>query len=179
MSLHDDSQIIVNTTQISHSSDSFADQSDLKSKALLDQSVSAMIAKPSTFTTMSSSSFSFDPSVTLEHLREMQASFALERDWNQFHTPRNLLLALTGEVGELAECFQWKGEVQQGLPEFSAQEKQHVGEELSDVLLYLIRMSDVCKIDLATCVKEKIQNNAQKYPASKVSGKSDKYTAYV
>eukprot|EP01043_Picozoa_sp_COSAG02_P000513 COSAG02_NODE_9_length_59728_cov_36.104714_36_plen_199_part_00 len=60
---------------------------------------------------------------TLRSLRELQAEFARERDWDQFHTPRNILLALTGEVGELAEIFQWKGEVARGLPDFSAAEK--------------------------------------------------------
>jgi len=70
---------------------------------------------------------------TLQLLREMQASFAAARDWDQFHTPRNLLIALVGEVGEIAEIFQWKGEVERGLPQFSAEEKAHVAEELSDV----------------------------------------------
>eukprot|EP01043_Picozoa_sp_COSAG02_P063664 COSAG02_NODE_9085_length_2336_cov_2.589629_3_plen_215_part_00 len=60
---------------------------------------------------------------TLQSLRELQAAFARARDWDQFHTPRNILLALTGEVGELAEIFQWKGEVKRGLPDFSAAEK--------------------------------------------------------
>ena len=60
---------------------------------------------------------------TLQSLRELQAAFARARDWDQFHTPRNILLALTGEVGELAEIFQWKGEVARGLPDFSAAEK--------------------------------------------------------
>ena len=72
---------------------------------------------------------------TLQLLREMQASFAAARDWDQFHTPRNLLIALVGEVGEIAEIFQWKGEVERGLPQFSAEEKAHVAEELSDVRL--------------------------------------------
>ena len=70
---------------------------------------------------------------TLQMLREMQASFAAARDWDQFHTPRNLLIALVGEVGEVGEIFQWKGEVERGLPQFSAEEKAHVAEELSDV----------------------------------------------
>eukprot|EP00798_Chlamydomonas_sp_ICE-L_P012474 gene12474-15681_t len=75
--------------------------------------------------------------VSLEQLRGRLHDFAEERDWAQFHTPRNLMMALVGEVGELAEIFQWKGEVQRGLPTFSEEEKTHVGEELSDVLLYL------------------------------------------
>ncbi|KAG6576025.1 dCTP pyrophosphatase 1, partial [Cucurbita argyrosperma subsp. sororia] len=76
-------------------------------------------------------------SVSLELLRLKMAEFAEERNWDRFHSPRNLLLALVGEVGELSEIFQWKGEVGKGLPEWAAEEKEHLGEELSDVLLYL------------------------------------------
>jgi dCTP diphosphatase len=73
-------------------------------------------------------------SVTLARLRSDVAAFAEARDWNQFHTPRNLTLALTGEVGELAECFQWRadGDCAPGLPSWSEADKHHLGEELSD-----------------------------------------------
>lgn len=70
----------------------------------------------------------FRPStLSLRELRDIQRGFARERDWDQYHTPRNLALAMVGEVGELCECFQWKGEVQPGLPGFSDREKEHVG----------------------------------------------------
>ncbi len=105
--------------------------------------------------------------------------FSADRNWDQFHTPRNLLLALTGEVGELAEIFQWRGEVAPGLPEFTFEDKMHVGEELSDVLLYLVRLADRCGIDLAEAVTKKLEKNAAKYPAEACKGKSDKYTAYI
>mmetsp|Transcript_16496 Transcript_16496/g.24843 ORF Transcript_16496/g.24843 Transcript_16496/m.24843 type:complete len:173 (+) Transcript_16496:85-603(+) len=104
--------------------------------------------------------------------------FAEERDWNQFHLPRNLLLALVGEVGELSEIFQWKGEVKPGCPSFKEEERVHLGEELSDVLLYLIRLADRCNIDLASAVIRKMKMNAEKYPAKQARGRSDKYTAY-
>ena len=87
-------------------------------------------------------------------------------------------MALVGEVGELAECFQWKGEVARGLPEFSGSERTHVGEELADVLIYTVRLADVCGIALDDCVPRKIAMNARKYPADKARGRSDKYTAY-
>ena len=90
------------------------------------------------------------------------------RDWDQFHTPRNLALALVGEVGELCEIFQWKGEVEPGLPGFSAREIEHVGEEMSDVLLYLTRMADRCGIDLGEAVVSKLEKNARKYPSEQV-----------
>ena len=94
------------------------------------------------------------------------------------HTPRNLILALVGEVGELAECFQWKGEVTNGLPEMTEAEKVHVGEEMSDVLLYLIRLSDVCGINLSKAVVSKLAKNSLKYQVSACKGSSAKYTEY-
>lgn len=116
--------------------------------------------------------------VSLEELKQKMRKFAEERDWNQFHTPRNLLLALVGEVGELSEIFQWKGEVKEGLNDWTEKEKEHVGEELSDVLLYLIRLSDKCGIDLGQAALDKIKKNEEKYPADKVKSSSKKYTEY-
>ncbi|KAF8392170.1 hypothetical protein HHK36_022512 [Tetracentron sinense] len=90
--------------------------------------------------------------------------FAKARDWEQYHSPRNLLLALVGEVGELSEIFQWRGEVPKGLPNWEESDKEHLGEELSDVLLYLIRLADICGIDLGDAAIKKIVKNAKKYP---------------
>ncbi|KAK4270147.1 hypothetical protein QN277_023226 [Acacia crassicarpa] len=106
-------------------------------------------------------------SVTLDLLKRKMAEFAKERDWERFHSPRNLLLALVGEVGELSEIFQWKGEVPKGLPDWKEEEKVHLGEELSDVLLYLVRLSDMCGVDLGQAALRKVQLNALKYPATK------------
>ncbi|KAK7373509.1 hypothetical protein VNO80_06921 [Phaseolus coccineus] len=103
--------------------------------------------------------------VTLDTLKQLLAQFAKERDWDRFHSPRNLLLALVGEVGELSEIFQWKGEVPKGLPDWKEEEKVHLGEELSDVLLYLVRLSDICGVDLGKAALRKVQLNAIKYPA--------------
>ncbi|KAK4341493.1 hypothetical protein RND71_039994 [Anisodus tanguticus] len=108
--------------------------------------------------------------VNLKELKNKMYDFAEERDWDQFHTPRNLLLALVGEVGELSEIFQWKGEVPRGLPDWEEKEKQHLGEELSDVLLYLVRLSDICGIDLGKAALRKLELNAIKYPASLCQG---------
>jgi len=100
--------------------------------------------------------FKFTGLLSLEDLRSKQIHFIKERNWEQFHPPRNVLIAMVGEVGELAEIFQWKGEVTEGLPEFSEAERKHVGEELSDVLLYLLDLSHQCKIDLPYHVQKKI-----------------------
>ncbi|KAK7350569.1 hypothetical protein VNO77_09338 [Canavalia gladiata] len=102
--------------------------------------------------------------VTLDLLKHKMSEFAKERGWEPFHSPRNLLLALVGEVGELSEIFQWKGEVPKGLADWKEEEKVHLGEELSDVLLYLVRLSDICGIDLGKAALRKVQLNAIKYP---------------
>ncbi|KAF9688554.1 hypothetical protein SADUNF_Sadunf01G0000500 [Salix dunnii] len=90
------------------------------------------------------------------------ADFTKEKDCDQFHSHKNLPLALVGEVGELSEIFQWRGEVARGLPDWRDEEKEHLREELSDVLLYLVRLSDVCGVDLGkasmrklVCLREK------------------------
>ncbi|ESW06243.1 hypothetical protein PHAVU_010G031100 [Phaseolus vulgaris] len=113
--------------------------------------------------------------VSLDQLKQIMSEFAKERDWEQFHSPRNLLLALVGEVGELSEIFQWKGEVPKGLPDWKEEEKVHVGEELSDVLLYLVRLSDMCGVDLGKAALRKVELNAIKYP-KKVSEKDPSST---
>ncbi|GMH08549.1 hypothetical protein Nepgr_010389 [Nepenthes gracilis] len=77
--------------------------------------------------------------ISLKDLSRKIEEFAKARDWEKYHSPRNLLLAMVGEVGELSEIFQWRGEVDKGLPNWEESEKEHLGEELSDVLLYLVR----------------------------------------
>ena len=81
-----------------------------------------------------------------------------------------------GEVGELSEIFQWRGEVPRGLPDWKDEERQHLGEELSDVLLYLVRLSDICGINLGKAVTRKLALNAAKYPISLCKGSSKKHT---
>lgn len=93
-----------------------------------------------------------------------------------------------GEVGEICEILQWKGEVRPGVPELTEEEKVHLGEELSDVLIYLIRLAgmismilllaDRCDIDLPKAALRKLDLNAKKYPAEKVRGSSKKYNEY-
>ncbi|CAD6250982.1 unnamed protein product [Miscanthus lutarioriparius] len=101
--------------------------------------------------------------VSLETLRKRMADFATERDWEQFHSPRNLLLALVRRGGgELSEIFQWKGEVPKGLPDWDDDEKEHLGEELADMLLYLVRLSDMCGVDLGRAALRKMEINARK-----------------
>lgn len=107
---------------------------------------------------------------TLQHtLRE----FARERDWEQFHSPKNLSMALTVEASELQEIFQWLTEEQS--QQLDAEQRQHAGEELADVLLYLCRLADVLNIDLACAAQDKLLLNARKYPVERVYGSANKY----
>lgn len=82
-------------------------------------------------------------------------------------------------MGELSEIFQWKGEVPKGLPNWEEKEKEHLGEELSDVLLYLVRLSDICGIDLGIAALRKLELNAIKYPVSLSKGSSKKSTTLL
>lgn len=92
--------------------------------------------------------------------------FAAERNWEQFHSPKNLAMALTGEVGELVELFQWLTEEQSRKIMESEKSATAVKDEIADVLIYSIRLASVLGIDINTAIKEKIVKNGQKYPAS-------------
>ena len=113
--------------------------------------------------------------MNLEDLRLELAQFAQDRDWGQFHSIRNLLLALVGEVGEAAEIVQWtKDEDIPALLNDGGREK--LAEELADILLYLVRLADRSGVDLEKAVKEKLLLNAQKYPVNQARGSAKKYT---
>lgn len=98
-----------------------------------------------------------------EKLEAVLAEFARARDWDQYHNPRNLILALTGEVGELAEIFQWQTDVEAEAI-MSTDKAEHVRQEVADVFLYLMRLAMVLGIDLDAAVRAKIELNAKKYP---------------
>ena len=102
--------------------------------------------------------------------------FADERDWNQFHSPKNLAMALIVEAGELVEHFQWLTESESGaLP---VEKLREVEYEIADVFIYLLRLSDQLNVDIVDAAVRKMELNACKYPVEKVSGKSKKYTDY-
>lgn len=110
---------------------------------------------------------------TLESLREQLLKFAEDRDWNQFHSPKNLVMALASESGELIEHFQWLSEEQsRHLP---LNKVQLVADEIADIQLYLIMIADKLGIDIFAECERKIVKNAQKYPVDKAKGRSDKY----
>ncbi|HUP93631.1 MAG TPA: nucleotide pyrophosphohydrolase [Burkholderiales bacterium] len=109
----------------------------------------------------------------LDALRASLEKFAAERDWDQFHNPKNLAMALTGEVGELVEHFQWLTFEQ--AENLSAATREEVALEAADVLLFLIRLCDKLGIDLADAAERKLALNAKKYPVRKSRGRATKY----
>ncbi|XP_037014395.2 dCTP pyrophosphatase 1-like [Artibeus jamaicensis] len=126
--------------------------------------------------TVAASLFRFSSEPTLEDIRRLHAEFAAERDWDQFHKPRNLLLALVGEVGELAELFQWKPDEEPGPQSWPPKERAALQEELSDVLIYLVALAARCHVDLPQAVLSKMDTNQRRYPAHLSRGSSRKYT---
>jgi dCTP diphosphatase len=110
----------------------------------------------------------------IQDLRNKLRHFAAERDWDQFHSPKNLAMALSVEAAELLEHFQWLSDADSAA--LSPEKRSKVGEELADVLLYLIRLADKLDIDLATAAADKMSVNASKYPAQKARGSNKKYT---
>ena len=109
-------------------------------------------------------------------LRDKLRAFAEARDWDQFHSPKNLSMALMVEVAELMEHFQWLTEAQSF--DLAAENKNAVSEELADILLYLVRLSDKLGVDLLEAALHKLEKNAVKYPAEQVRGSAKKYSEY-
>ena len=112
----------------------------------------------------------------MKELMQKLREFAKERDWEQFHSPKNLAMALSVEVAEIVEVFQWltQEESRNLIPEKLGE----VREEIADVMIFLINLSDKLGIDPLEAAKEKIKINNKKYPVSIVKGKSQKYTEY-
>ena len=114
-----------------------------------------------------------------DYFRELAGTlrrFAGERDWEQFHAPKNLAMALIVEVAELVEEFQWLDLEQSASPDPGA--RRRIEEEIADVLIYLVRLADRLEVDLPAAVAAKIEQNERKYPVDRVRGKSAKYDRY-
>ena len=112
----------------------------------------------------------------LDNIKIKLRQFAQARDWDQFHSPKNLSMALAGEAGELLELFQWLTEEQSA--NLTQEQSKAVEEEMADVFLYLLRLADRLSVDLLEAAKNKMAINEMKYPAEKVKGSSKKYTEY-
>lgn len=113
---------------------------------------------------------------SLQTIRSRIQAFVEERDWQQFHSPKNLAMAMIVEAAELVEHFQWMTE--QESRALTAEKKELVGQELADTFVYLLRIADVLEIDLIDAATRKLDINAKKYPVEKARGRNDKYTEY-
>lgn len=118
------------------------------------------------------------PLVDVSGLQEAIAQFARERDWEQFHSPKNLAMALTGEVGELVELFQWLSEDASREVARDPVTARRARDEIADVLIYLVRLAAVLEVNLDEAVRSKLQTNARKYPVEKARGNSMKSTEF-
>jgi dCTP diphosphatase len=116
--------------------------------------------------------------VDVRGLQEAIAQFARERDWEQFHSPKNLAMALTGEVGELVELFQWLSEDASREVARDPVAAGRARDEIADVLIYLVRLAAVLEVNLDEAVRSKLQTNARKYPVEKARGNSTKSTEF-
>jgi dCTP diphosphatase len=112
----------------------------------------------------------------IEEIKTIVAAFADERDWDKFHSPKNLTMALSVEVAELVEHFQWLTEEQSR--DLSDEKRAAVADEIADIQIYLIRLADKLNLDIFNSVEKKIAKNELKYPADKVRGSAKKYSEY-
>lgn len=110
----------------------------------------------------------------LAAIRDALRRFAAERDWDQYHSPKNLATALCVEAAELLEHFQWMTE--EASKSLSPEQLAKVAEEVADVLIYLVRLADKLDLDLLEAARDKIELNARKYPIDRSRGSSRKYT---
>src|SRR3954453_12997607 len=120
-----------------------------------------------------------DQETTIGRLKELVRAFSKERNWEQFHHPKDLGVALVCEVGEVLEHFRYRNndEIQTCLD--NPEKKRELAHELADCLWLLLRLADVCQVDLASSLQEKLELAGIKYPIDRAFGRPDKYTAYL
>ena len=112
--------------------------------------------------------------MNIKEIQDKLAKFAEERDWDQFHSPKNLVMALTSEVGELNELFQWLTEEQSSMKD-DIVKVEEIRKEIADIFIYLLRLADKLDIDIEKAVREKIEINSKKYPIDLAKGNATKY----
>lgn len=117
-----------------------------------------------------------DTRATVAELRERVMAFARERDWEQFHTPKNLSMALAAEAGELMEHFLWTESKDSAATLADAHKREKIEEEIADVVIYALEFANIGGIDLAKAIEVKLAKNAAKYPVEKARGNARKYT---
>jgi NTP pyrophosphatase (non-canonical NTP hydrolase) len=117
-----------------------------------------------------------DAGTTVGELRARVLSFARERDWEQFHSPKNLSMALAAEAGELMEHFLWAESRDSAAPLADRRKREQIEDEIADVVIYALEFANIGGIDLARAIEAKLAKNAAKYPVEKARGSAKKYT---
>lgn len=117
-----------------------------------------------------------DSSTTVNQLKSLILAFARERDWEQFHAPKNLSMALAAEAGELMEHFLWATPEESRAVALDPAKREKIGEELADVVIYALEFANATGLDVAAAIEAKMAANAKKYPVEKSRGRSVKYT---
>jgi len=130
-------------------------------------------AAPNSLVTMAAQN---DSTTTLAELKSRVLAFARERDWEQFHAPKNLSMALAAEAGELMEHFLWITPEASRALVVDPVKRAKIAEELADVVIYALEFANVAQIDVAAAIESKMAANSLKYPVEKAKGRSDKYT---
>lgn len=116
---------------------------------------------------------------TLKELKKLVAGFVKERDWEQFHSPKNLSMSISIEAAELMEHFQWTNTVEEAVKVLQDKRKRvEIEDELADISIYLIDFCNLYGVDIEQAILNKLKKNAKKYPAKLVRSRMDKYTAY-
>lgn len=106
----------------------------------------------------------------LNNIKEKIKQFHLERDWDKFNNPKDLVIALVSEVGELAECYRWLSEEEITRVHSNQDKKKKIEEEIADIMIYLITLSDKTNINIFKVIEEKLEKNKKKYPVEKSKG---------
>jgi NTP pyrophosphatase (non-canonical NTP hydrolase) len=117
-----------------------------------------------------------DADTTVAELRKRVLAFVHERDWEQFHSPKNLSMALAAESGELMEHFLWSESQASQAVARDPKKRRAIEDEIADVVIYSLEFANICGIDLAAAIETKMAANAKKYPVEKARGRADKYT---
>jgi NTP pyrophosphatase (non-canonical NTP hydrolase) len=116
-----------------------------------------------------------DSDTTLRDIKQMISQFVEERDWLQYHDPKNLVMALMSEVGELADQFRWVDNSEAHTLAASPDHAEEVADELADIMMFAIEFASVCNIDISTAIAAKLEKNAVRYPIEKAKGSCKKY----
>jgi NTP pyrophosphatase (non-canonical NTP hydrolase) len=117
-----------------------------------------------------------DSTATITQLKDRVLAFARERDWEQFHAPKNLSMALAAEAGELMEHFLWSTPAESKAVVADPVKRAKIAEELADVIIYALEFANATQLDVAGSIEAKMATNAKKYPVEKARGRSEKYT---